>query len=198
MRQRRLVSCGVAPDPALSTLYARPLAVTFASAGGEATSAGAGMEPPAAMARTLPCARPDATMPPTTARRISELAPLAAARSGTKRALVRSVRGCGARSVAQAADGVSSARAAERDGAHTPRLSSETDMTARGGAFFLKVTRRAAPRRTGPRVRVSNRRQAIRSRPHSRALVRACSARQRLQRSRHQVDQSWSTSWARS
>ena len=118
---------GASPDPAFRTLYARPLAVTFASLGGAATSAGAGMEPPAAMARAPPCAaKPEATMPPTSTRRISALAPLAATRSGAVvRALVRIVRIGGARSAARAGE---RRRHAMREGAHTPRLSRETDM----------------------------------------------------------------------
>ena len=85
---------GCSPDPDFRTLYARPLAVTLASLGGAATSEGAGMEPAAAIARAPPCtAKPDATMPPTSTRRISALAPLAATRSeATVRTLVRIVR----------------------------------------------------------------------------------------------------------
>jgi hypothetical protein len=45
------------------------------------------------------------------------------------------VRGCGARSTARAADGVSSARAAERDGAYTPRLSRATDILEERDGF---------------------------------------------------------------
>jgi hypothetical protein len=136
-----------APEPGVSTLEARPVEVICASAGGAATSAGAGIGAPAAIARTLPCApKPVATRPPSSTRRTSEVAPLAAARSGVQRGTLDRLRD-GARIDVGARR--SSARAALRDGAR-PRVSAEVAMAAaRGGRSGRARASGAHPRRAG-------------------------------------------------
>lgn len=134
-----------APDPALSTLDAKPEAVTCASAGGAATSAGAGMGAPAAMARTESEPTPVATTPPSSTRRASEVAPLAAARRGTHRGTLLRQRDC-AREGADATARRSTRDAALPHGTRRPRAMMTLDIgdarRATGGAARLLVCTR--------------------------------------------------------